>query len=79
MSVPLVWEAISGGVMLAGGLLLAWGLFTQRPWVRQFDTGGLAYRVAGIVMGVVFSIFGAYFVSQAYLGHVLEKWHGGMP
>ena len=50
MTVELVWEAISGVVMMIGGALIAVGLLIRHRWYDRQDE---VYRAAGIVFGIL--------------------------
>ena len=73
MTMVLVWEAISGGVMVAGGVVLAASRLARHRRFGQWDRGDKVNRIAGIIFGVLLSLFGTYFLNLARQGYVAEK------
>jgi hypothetical protein len=70
LTTALIWEAVSGGVMVLAGLLLVMGSLIRHRWL---DYGNNVGRIIGIICGVLVSLWGVYLLNLAHQGYVVEK------
>jgi len=73
LNLELVYEAISGIAIIAGGTFLAVGLLIRHRWLGEHN--GIE-RAVGIAFGVFLVVYGVYVVNLSRQGYMVVKGFG---